>query len=63
MGWKREGKGDEPSTTARKPSTFIPRLRNQSSNPGLNICRVMHIIIVSENLGILYQDVDNARVL
>ena len=58
QGWKRR-EGGKPSTTTRKSCTFVPRLRNQSSDPGFDISRVMHIVVVGEDLSVFYKDVDH----
>jgi hypothetical protein len=54
--------GDLPSATTRKPGTLVRRLRNQVPDPGFYICRVLHVVVVDEDLCVLYQDVDHAGV-
>lgn len=54
---------DLPATTVWQSSRLIGALRCLTAYPGLDICRVMHVFIVCQDIDILHKNVDNRRVL
>jgi hypothetical protein len=54
--------GDEPSATAGKTSALVRGLRNQGADPGFDVCRIGHVIVVGEDLGVFYEHVGDGAV-
>ena len=55
-------KGDVPSSAARQTGTLIARLRCLLAYPRLDVRRVVHVLVVSQDLDVFDDDIDNRRV-